>query len=176
MSSPRVSKMFEILKENFHNLGYAIPSKNAQGTSTDASFLNACQGVVVDFDAAAWVTGNRRFVLCAIPAGFNESDAVKTQSHAFGHMIDGSVSLAVVVEAQAGLSHASVAAELAYQKFFADLLHVLRGQMQAPVELYICDNTEEPKVAGIDGQVASSTHLTKVASLLPYGRTYMGGI
>lgn len=176
MSSPRVVKIFEMLKENFHNLGYAFPVKNAQGSSTDAAFFSGCQGLVFDFDAATWVTGNRRMVLLAIPAGYGESDAVKTQSHAAGTFIDGSVKFVMVVEAQTTLSNVSSAAALACARFQADLLHILRGQMQAPVDLYICNNTQEPKVAGVNGAVASSTNLTKVASLLPYGRTYVGGI
>jgi len=176
MSSPRVVKMFEILKENFHNLGYTAPVKNIQGTSTDTAFEKGCQGLVMDFDSASWVTGNRRFVLLAEPAGFNESDAVKTQSHAFGTFIDGSSKLILVIEAQPVITHASAASVLAWQKFQADVFHILRGQLSAPVDAYFCNNTEEPMVAGIDSAVASSTHLTKIATLLPYGRTYMGGI
>jgi hypothetical protein len=176
MSSPRIVKVLEMMKENFHNLGYAFPVKNVQGTSTDTAFEEGCQGLVLDFDAAAWVTGNRRAVLLAEPAGFNESDSVKTQSHAFGTFIDGSSKMILVIEAQTLISNVSSAAALAWQKFQADLFHILRGQLSAPVDVYFCNNTEEPKVAGINGAVASSTHLTKLATLLPYGRTYMGGI
>lgn len=176
MSSPRVVKMFEILKENFHNLGYVNPVKNIQGKSTDTAFENGCQGLIMDFDSASWATGNRRFVLLAEPAGHNEHDAVKTQSHASGTFIDGSSKLIVVFEAQVGLAHTSTTAELAFAKFQADLFHILRGQLSAPVDVFFCNNTEEPMVQGIDSAVASSTHLTKIATLLPYGRTYMGGI
>jgi hypothetical protein len=176
MSSPRVVKMFEILKENFHNLGYPFPVKNIQGTSTDAAFENGCQGLVMDFDSSTWVTGNRRFVLLAESAGYNFHDAVKTQSHASGTFIDGSSKMILVLEAQAGLSNASTAAELAYGKFQADVLHILRGQLSAPVDVYFCNNTDKPEVEGIDSSTGSSTFLTKLATLLPYGRTYVGGI
>jgi hypothetical protein len=176
MSSPRVVKIFEMLKENFHNLGYSLPVKAVQGTSSDAAFFNGTQGLVIDFDAAAWVTGNRRAVLLAVPAGYGEADAVKTQSHAAGTFIDGSVKFVLVTEAQTTLSNVSSAAALAHAKFQSDLLHILRGQLQAPVEAYFCNNTQEPKVAGLNSATVSSTNLTKVGSLLPYGRTYMGGI
>lgn len=176
MASPRVVKILEIMKENFHNLGYSLPVKNVQGKSADAAFFPGTQGLVIDFDAATWATGKRRAVLLAIPAGFGESDAVKTQSHAAGNFIDGSVKFALVVEAAAGLSHTSTEAELAFARFQADILHVLRGQLSSPVDLYVCDKTEQPEIEGIDGSTASSAHLTKVGSLLPYGRTYVGGI
>jgi len=176
MASPRVIKIFEALKEGFHNLGYPIPALNNQGKSTDANFDPGCQAVVLDFDAASWVTGNRRVVVLAEPAGYNEADAVKTQSHASGYFIDGSVKFKVITEAQAGLSHTSLQPALDFEKFYADCLHILRGQLSAPIDLYFCDNTEEPKIAGLNSAGASSIHLTKLATLLPYGRTYPGGI
>lgn len=176
MTSPRVVKIFEMLKENFHNLGYSLPVKNTQGLSTDTAFFNGTQGLVIDFDAASWVTGNRRAVLLAVPAGYGEADAVKTQSHASGHFIDGSVKFVLIYEAQTLLSDASSAAALAWAQFNADALHIIRGQMQAPVDVYFCNNTQEPKVKGINSAGASSTNLTKIATLLPYGRTYPGGI
>jgi hypothetical protein len=176
MSSPRIVKIFDMLKENFQNLGYSTPAKNVQGTSSDANFKNGCQAVLMDMDAGAWVSGNRRFIVLAEPCGFGEHAAVKTQSHASGTFIDGSVKLVLVFEAQPVISHASNATVLAWQKFYTDILHIIRGQYSAPVDVYFCNNTEEPLVAGLDSAVASSTHLTKMATLLPYGRTYVGGI
>jgi hypothetical protein len=176
MTSQRAIKYFEQIKENFKNFGYPTPFLNVQGLSTDTAFFPNCQVVEFDFDALTWVAGNRKIVFLQVPAGFGESDSVKTQSHAAGTFIDGSYKWIMLFEAQAALTNASGATRLAFDKFVADALHIVRGQHQAPVDVYFCNNTEEPKVQGVNGAVASSTHLTKIASLLPYGRTYPGGI
>ena len=175
MSSVRVIKIYEQLKENFKNLGYPKPSYSVQGITTDTTF-NGAQCVIYDFTSATWATGNYRFAIMAFPCGYGESDSVKTQSHAAGQFIDGSVRFGLIYEANVALSHTSTAAVMAFDKFVMDTMHIIHGQMQAPVDVYITDNTVEPVLKGINGAAASSANITKIATLLPYGRTYAGGI
>ena len=54
------------------------------------------------------------------------------------------------------------------------MLHVLRGQLSAPIALYLTAAGTEPKVIGLEGAVANAG--AAVASLSPYGRSYVGGI
>jgi len=171
MSSPRVVKILSSIEENLKNLGNAKPKQVAFGTAQ-----SKYQAVILDLSkasGAAWATGDLRAIVVAIPAGANETDAMKTQSHAAGLFIDGSVSLQLWMESL-NTTAVPTSTEKAYVKFQQDLIHALRGQFGAPVELFLTAEGTQPTVDGLDGAVANVG--ASVAFLAPYGRNYVGGI
>src|SRR4051812_13595684 len=133
MSSPRITKLFEGMAEQLHRAGYAgAIAKNGMPTcirylGRDAAGKDA---VLIDLDAQSWASGQKRVIIVATPAGTKPVDYADfhTQSHASGHMLDGSVALTVYMESTALASPANAAAALASQtgaqeKFQRDMLH-----------------------------------------------------
>ena len=121
--------------------------------------------------AGAWASGDLKCIIVGTPVGFSDLAAFKTQSHASGEFIDGGFSYQVWFEGMA-LDGAPSAALQAQAKFQADLIHVLRGQNSAQVDLYLTQGVE-PQVAGVQGAAASVGALW--CQLMPYGRGF-GGI
>lgn len=174
MSSPRITKLWEGLAEQLRRQGYA-GTISKQGIPTCLTWLGRStadgkDAAVLDLDAGAWATGHRRAILVATPAGTKPQDfaAFHTQSHAAGHQLDGSVSLTVYMEAPASQT-------AAHAKFERELLHILRGQLGAPVSLQMCANGTEPTVDGINGASASASY-TDAGDYLPWGMAIPGGI
>jgi len=172
MSSPRVIKIFEGLAEQLRRQGYS-EALNKDGTRPAIRWLGRAtdgrDAVVVDLSAAAWATGNLHAVIAANPASdLNGTAALKTQSHAAGHFIDGSVSFDLYVETPASWTGS-------HSKFLIEVLHVLRGQMGAPINLWVTANGTQPELAGVNGSVADVTG-TSAGEFLPYGITYPGGV
>lgn len=173
MSSPRVQKIFEGLAEQLNRQGYkGAISKNGMNSAVkwqgrDATGKDAC---VIDLTAAAWSTANLHAIIVATPAGTKPVDFTDfhTQSHAAGHNLDGSVSLTVYMEAPA--NHIN-----AHAKFHREMLHILRGQLGAPVSLLLTATTVQPTVNGVNGAVATAA-TTDAGDYLPYGMAYPGGI
>lgn len=171
MSSPRVVKILSSIEENLKNLGNNKPKQVVFGTAQ-----SKYQAVTIDLSkaaGAAWATGDLRAIIVAIPGGSEISDAMRTQSHALGQFIDGSVSLQLWMESL-NTTAAPTTAEKAYVKFQQDLIHTLRGQFGAPVELFLTAEGTQPTVDGLNGAVANVG--ASVAFLAPYGRNYVGGI
>ena len=178
MASPRVQKIFEGLPDQLKRLGgYSYTgSLSAQlrwQGRVDAT-VNATDGgkdaCVLDIDSASWSTGNRRAVILAQPADTNPSvQALHTQSHASGNLLDGSVRFQVWLETPASWT-------AAHAKFERLLQHMLMGQLGAPVELLYTANGTQPTLAGVNG--ASSTNAaTSSGAMLPYGGvSYPGGV
>jgi nitrogen fixation protein FixH len=176
MSSPRVQKIYSGLAEQLHRQGYkAAMSKDGQTAAIkwqgrEATGKDAC---VIDLTSATWATGNLRAVLVAKPAtDSNDTAAMKTQSHAAGHTLDGSVSFTLHMEAVA-LTNAGQAS--AHAKFQRELLHILRGQLGAPVSLQLTNNGTEPTVNGANGAVATAA-TTDAGDYMPYGLAVAGGV
>lgn len=173
MSSPRITKLWEGLAEQLHRQGYA-GTVSKQGIALcikwigrDAAGKDAC---VVDLDSATWASGNRRAIIVATAAGTKPTDFADfhTQSHAAGHQIDGSVSLTCYMEAPAAHTDAQA-------RFERELLHVLRGQLGAPISLQLTANGTEPTVNGANGAGATAA-TTDAGDYLPYGMAVSGGI
>lgn len=176
MSSPRVTKIFEGLAEQLRRQGYAEAlAKNGTRPSIrwigrDAENMDA---VLIDLTAASWSSANLRAILVARPASDkNNTAALKTQSHAAGHFLDGSVSFELYLEAHAN-TNAGQASD--HARFQREMLHILRGQLGAPLTLKLTDNGTEPTVNGVNGAVATAT-TTEAGVFLPYGMTYPGGV
>jgi hypothetical protein len=168
MSSPRVQKIYQGLTESLRKLGpYANAFKTGikwQGRSADGK-----DAVVIDLTATAWATQNLRVVIVADPAhDVNNTAALKTQSHASGMFLDGSVSFQVMMETPE--DHVG---ELA--KFQREILHVLRGQLGAPIELLLTAETVEPTVAGVNGAGATAVS-TSAGTYQPYFMAVNGGV
>lgn len=180
MSSPRVQKIFEAMPNQITRLGkYTINFRDAilwQGrvaTNTDG-WLNH-DAVVLDFTGATWATLNKRVILVAEPASdLNKTAAMKTQSHASGHFIDGSVRFHAYMEAAPEFFGASDNAK-ALARFQAIVQQHLLGQLAAPMQWHFCDATVQPALDGVAGAVASAT-FQAMDFLLPYGMVYPGGV
>lgn len=174
MSSPRVQKMFQAAPDQLKRLGgYAgAASASIRWAGRAASGSEAGKdAVLIDFDGLSWATGQKRAILVATPAhDQNDTAAMKTQSHASGTFIDGSVSFTMYMEAPA--DHTG-----AHAQFLQHLMHHLRGQLAAPVNLKICANATEPTIQGVNGAGASATYVDG-GMHLPYGggSAYPGGI
>jgi hypothetical protein len=170
MSSPRVTKIHQLLEEGLRNLGQPKAKLVTHGTANGVN-----QAVILNLSKSvgAWASADLKAIIVAIPAGSDMPDSVKTQSHAAGQFIDGSVSFQVWMESVPS-SAVPTAGEKAFISFQQDVLHVLRGQLGAPIALYLTAAGTEPKVIGLEGAVANAG--AAVASLSPYGRSYAGGI
>lgn len=176
MSSPRVSKIFEGLAEQLRRQGYAN-AMNKDGTKPSIRWLgrdaNGHDAALIDLTSASWLTANLRAILVAIPASdSNNTAALKTQSHAAGHNLDGSVKFELYMECHANTNTGQASAHARFQR---EMLHILRGQLGAPLSLKLTNNGTEPTVNGVNGAVATAA-TTDAGDYLPYGMTYPGGI
>lgn len=178
MSSPRVTKIFEGLAEQLHRTGYSQaldkfggrPCIRALGRVVNPGGAeDGHDAVVLDLDSATWASANRRAIIVSEPAtDSNNTLALKTQSHAYGQFLDGSVAFKVYMESPANFT-------AAHAQFYTEILHILRGQLGAPVDLYLTANGTEPTVNGFNGAVATAA-ATEAKYYLPYGMTYPGGV
>ncbi|CAB5220617.1 hypothetical protein UFOVP244_13 [uncultured Caudovirales phage] len=177
MSSPRVIKILEGIAGQLQTLGYAgAVAKNGttpciRWLGRDASGKDAA---LIDLDGDTWTSGARRAIVTATPAGTKPTDfaAFHTQSHAAGQFADGSVSLTLYVEAPAADAAGQASAQAAFHR---DVLHVLRGQLGAPVTLQVCARGSEPKVNGVNGS-STDAAWTDAGTALPGGKAVAGGI
>lgn len=173
MSSPRVQKMYQGMPDQLKRLGFYTlkPASDAirwAGRAASGSEAGK-DAAVFDFDALAWATGQKRAVLVASPAhDQNDTAAMKTQSHASGTFIDGSVSFTLYAETPA--DHTG-----AHAQFLQHMLHHLRGQLGAPVNMKLCANATEPTIQGVNG-AGSSASYTDAGTFLPWGMSYPGGV
>lgn len=168
MSSPRIQKIYQGLTESLRKLGpYASAFKT--GIKWQGRDANGKDAVMIDLTATVWATGNLRVIIVADPAhDANNTAALKTQSHASGHFLDGSVSFTAYMEEPA--LHTDAAA-----KFQREILHVLRGQLGAPIQLLLTANGVEPTVNGVDGKGATAA-TTDAGTYQPYFFAVAGGI
>jgi len=169
MSSPRVQKIFQGVTDQVRKLGkYKV---DVLGTMVwqgrDATGKDAC---VLDFTSATWATGNKRAILVAEPASdLNDTAAMKTQSHASGHFIDGSVRFQLYMETPANWTGE-------HAKFQRDMIQHLRGQLGAPVQLNLTTNGTQMLIDGVNGHSGASVTGTAAEMMLPYGLAYTGGV
>lgn len=168
MSSPRVQKIFEAMPDQLKRLGgYSFDIRQViRWQGRDASGRDAC---LIDLTSATWADGNLRAILVAIPASdLNNTAAMKTQSHASGHSLDGSVKFSLYAETPESQTDAQA-------RFLRLLQQHINGQLAAPMELFLGTNDTEPTVNGVNGAVATSTY-TSAGTYLPWGMTYPGGV
>jgi hypothetical protein len=176
MSSPRVTKIFEGLAEQLRRQGYK-DALAKDGTKPSIRWMGRDaankDAVLIDLTSATWATANLRAILVAKPAtDSNDTAALKTQSHAAGHNIDGSVSFDLYLE---GHANSNVGQASAHARFQREMLHILRGQLGAPVSLKLTDNAVQPTVDGVDGAVATAA-TNDAGHFAPYGMSYPGGV
>jgi len=148
MSSPRVQKYFEAMPQQIKNLGgYTYNFRTVivwQGRVTTGPNAGK-DAMVMDIDSATWADNNRRVLILATPASdLNATAAMKTQSHAAGNYIDGSVRFAMYVETPESWTNA--------QAYFTRAVeHHLRGQLGSPVEVFYGANDVQPILEGVNG-------------------------
>jgi hypothetical protein len=177
MSSPRVQRIFEALPSQIKNVGGHTFDINGvtvwRGLVASTAPQAGKDAVVIDIDSATWADNNRRIILIAEPyADKNNVSAFKTQSHAAGQFIDGSVSFKLYYEASESPTGAQ-------EKFFRQVLHCLVGQLAAPVEIFIGTNDVQPRVEGVDGASGANETACSFVSAgkyLPYGMAVAGGV
>lgn len=168
MSSPRVQKIFIGLTNSLRLLG-PYPDAYKTGIKFQGHDAAGKDAVVIDLTSATWAAGNLRVIIVADPStDVNNTAAFKTQSHAAGMFLDGSVSFRVYAETPA--NHTGDAA-----KFQREVLHVLRGQLGAPLTLLLTANTVEPTVAGVNGEALTET-TTDAGTYSPYFFAVAGGV
>jgi hypothetical protein len=170
MSSVRVQKIFEGATDQLKRLGqYSGDSRSMlrwQGRATDGK-----DAALYDADSATWATGNKRAIVTAEAASdANSTAAMKTQSHASGQSLDGSVRFYCYVETPASWTSAHAA-------WLRNLEHHLRGQLSAPVQFRFTANGTEPTVDGVNGAGSTAAN-TSAGWDLPYGggSAYPGGV
>ena len=172
MSSPRVQKIFEAMPDQIKRLGgYTFDIRQVirwQGRVA-AGAQAGKDAMLLDLTSATWADGNLRAILIATPASdLNNTAAMKTQSHAAGHNLDGSVRFQLYLETPESWTDAQA-------KFGRILLQHILGQLAAPCEILYGTNDAEPTVQGVNGAGATST-FTSAGTYLPYGMTYPGGV
>jgi len=172
MSSPRAQKIFEGIPEQVKRLGgYDVDFREVmrwQGRVSAGAWLgkDAC---VIDFDSLTWADNNRRAIIVAEPASdLNDTAAMKTQSHAAGHVLDGGVRFNLYMEEPESWTNDQA-------RWQREIFHHLLGQMAAPVRLWVGDNDVEPEVEGVNGAGATSA-FTDAGWYLPWGMAYPGGV
>lgn len=127
------------------------------------------EACLIDLTSATWADGNLRAIIVADPASdLNNTAAMKTQSHASGMFIDGSVKFRVYVETPE--DHVGGQA-----RFVRILMHHIVGQLGAPCELFMGTNDVEPTRNGVNDAGADSASAT-AGVYLPWGMSYPGGI
>ena len=172
MSSPRGVKILEGLAEQLHRMGYA-QAISTTGQKVCIRWLgrgaDGRDTARIDLTAATWATANLNVLVALNPAtDANNTAALKTQSHAQGLFLDGSVNVSVYMETPADYTSA-------HAQFVQEIMHILRGQLGAPVIMNLTANGTKPTLNGVDGAVADVVG-TQVKEFLPYGMTYSGGI
>ena len=168
MSSPRIQKVFQGLTNSLRLLG-PYPDAFKTGIKFQGHDSAGKDAVVIDLTSATWATANLRVIIVADAASdANNTAAFKTQSHAAGMFLDGSVSFRVYSETPA--DYVGDAA-----KFQREILHVLRGQLGAPIQLLLTANGVEPTVAGVNGAVATAV-ATDAGHYTPYFFSVAGGV
>lgn len=168
MSSPRVQKLFEAMPDQLKRLGgYTFDIRQViRWQGRDASGKDAC---LIDIDAATWADNNRRVIIVAEPASdLNNTAALKTQSHASGHTLDGSVRFHLYAETPEAWTDEQA-------RFMRIVQHHLVGQLAAPTQLLLTANDTEPTVEGVNGAGATAA-TTSAGWYLPWGMTYPGGV
>lgn len=168
MSSPRVQKIYQGLTEQLRKLG---PYPNAFKTGTVAVGRDSTgrDAVVIDLTSPTWSTANLRVIIAANPASdAGNTAAFKTQSHASGTFIDGSVSFEVRMETPA--NHTG-----SHARFTREIMHALRGQLGAPMQLLLTANGTEPTLNGING-AGSTAATTDAGTYQPYFFALPGGV
>jgi hypothetical protein len=139
-----------------------------QGRATAGAHAgrDAC---VIDFDALVWADNNKRAIIIAEPAAdLNNTAAMKTQSHAEGHYLDGGVRFHLYMETPEDWTGAQV-------KWQREMFHHLLGHLASPVRMWMGDNDVEPEVEGVNGAGATSA-FTDAGWYLPWGMAYPGGV
>ena len=168
MSSVRVQKIYQGLTESLRKLG-PYPDAFKTGIKWQGRDANGKDAVLIDLTATVWATDNLRVIVIADPASdSNNTAAFKTQSHASGYFLDGSVSFEVYLETPATWIN-----DLA--KFQREMLHVLRGQLGAPIQLFLSDNGVEPTKNGVNGAVADAV-FSDAGTYEPYFFSLAGGV
>ena len=168
MSSVRIAKIYQGLTESLRKLGpYANAFKT--GIKWQGRDANGKDAVLIDLTNTAWVTQNLRVIILADPASdANNTAALKTQSHAQGYFLDGSVSFEVYME-----TPVDWVGDLA--KFQREMLHVLRGQLGAPMNLFLTTAATEPTINGVNGAGATAA-FADAGTYQPYFFALAGGI
>jgi len=151
MSSPRVQKYFSAMPEQIKRLGgYSYNFLTVlvwTGRVASGPYLgkDAC---IIDIDSSTWADNNRRVILLAEPASdLNGTAALKTQSHAAGQYIDGSVYFKAYFETPESWTGAQAA-------FGRHVLHHLKGQLGSPVQIFYGTNDVAPALEGVNGASA----------------------
>lgn len=166
MSSVRVQKIFEAMPNQLRRLGkHDVDFREAltwQGRAGAGNWEGKDAAVIE-------MGGSKKVILIAEPAGDDQPDSMKTQSHAQGFFLDGSVKFHAFLED----SDAATDAELALWR--AQVTQHLAGQLGAPVKLHLSANGTAPQVQGVAG-AGSDAATTELDWLLPYGMTYPGGV
>lgn len=176
MSSPRVTKIFQAMPDQIRRLGAYRYDESlvivflGRADSTNDTGAVGADAVVIDIDSQpSWTAGNRRAVIVAVPAAdLNNTAAMKTQSHASGLFLDGSVRFKMYLETPSAVTDS--------QSYWDRVVtQHLVGQLGAPTELLYCAHSTEPTVKGVNG-ASSTASFTTAGVMLPYGMTYPGGV
>jgi len=182
MSSPRVQKIFQAMPNQLRRLGkYDIDfTEVLRWSGRVTATADGHQGrdaAVIDLTSGdPWATLNKRLIIVAEPASdLQNTPAMKTQSHASGHYIDGSVRFHVYMEASAAFAQPSTDAIKEYWRFISNVQTHLVGQLAAPTKFWFSDVTDEPHLDSVNG-AGSSADFTETEWLLPYGMVYPGGV
>lgn len=168
MSSQRVQKIYQGLTEQLRKLG---PYPNAFKSGIVAQGRDAAgrDCVLIDLTGSSWATANLRAIVAANPASdAGATAALRTQSHASGHFIDGSVSFDVYMEEPASWTGE-------HARFQRELMHALRGQLGAPMSLKLTANGDEPTLDGLNGETSTET-TTDAGTYQPYFFAVPGGV
>lgn len=176
MSSPRVQKLFQAMPQQIKGLGkYDVVFTDVlrwagRVDSTNDLGLIGHDACILDFDAyPSWASGQKRVIITAEPASdYNNTSAMKTQSHAAGNFIDGSVRLHLWLETPGAVTDAQSA-------FVRNVVQHVRGQLAAPCQLHYTADGTQPAIKGVAGAGASAA-FTAAEWMLPYSMVYPGGV
>lgn len=124
----------------------AVPAETATGREAPGN------AVVIDFDAQAWATGNKRLIVASEPytGGVPQQQGFYTAYHGdVNRSFDNSSVLHVYMEQPAAFGDA-------LDLFARNIQAVLQGQWKATVVLHFCANGTQPELKGVQGAAASA--------------------
>ena len=182
MSSPRVQKIFSIIPEalqgllganqNLSNFKPTAGTTLVQGRiddTTDTPWAGM-DAVLIDVtDTSSWSTNQARCIIVAEPGLNKLPEHMRTQSHAKGLFIDGSVRFHLYLETPAAYvgDHAT---------FLDAVKFHLTGQLGGQVLVHTFANGTEPALKGFNGKTTATAAVTDSDTwLIPYGVTALGG-
>lgn len=175
MARPNPMVQLRNIKDALRHYGYSYPQSIIEDKDSNG---NPCIRFIIN--AAAWSGTAGQETMTAIVRAVSNPNSMFPVA-ALTPSVDGSVSNGVFtfdifLEDMGAVTSSTSVLIKSVIKFQADLVHILRGNMQNSVTAYLTAKGTEPKVSGFNGGVpADENNWIPMGTLLPGGRVAVPG-